>query len=186
MDIIDAGLKFRGARPDGGEQDSIDAIVLHHSDGYGAVEDVHAYHRDKRGYWGIGYHYYIRRDGTIYRGREEKFVGGHAGSKSDHNTHSIGICFEGRMDTTDFLTDEQIKSGRWLISDIKARYEIKEILKHSDLTATACPGKNFDINKMLSQTKYTVCLGEYGTKAEAVAVASVLNKWFDGVTIKQI
>ena len=80
-------------------------------------------------------------------------------------------------------TEAQINAGRWLVSDIKNRYEIKEILGHKDLTATACPGKNFDIGKLLYQIKWTVCIGTYDTKAEAIAVAGALKKLFDDIVV---
>lgn len=179
--IIDAGLKFNGDRPNGGEQKAIDAVVIHHAAGNGSVEDIHKLHL-ANDWWGIGYHYYIRKDGTIYRGRPEKFVGSHAGSNNDYNSHSIGICFEGNFEV-ETPTEAQINAGRWLVSDIKSRYEIKEILGHKDLTATVCPGRNFDIGKLLYQTKWTVCIGTYDTKAEAIAVAGALKKLFDDIEV---
>ena len=185
--IIDAGLKFNGDRPNGGEQKRIDAIVIHHAAGNGSVEDIHKLHL-ANGWWGIGYHYYIRKDGTIYRGRPEKFVGSHAGSNNDYNSHSIGICFEGNFEV-ETPTESQINAGRWLVSDIKSRYEIKEILGNKDLTATACPGKYFPWDWLLAEyigsTRYAVCIGEYDTEAEAQAVASVLSKMFNAKVIKQ-
>lgn len=181
MQIIDVGLKFNGDRPNGGEQKVIDAIILHHSASNGTVQSVHEYHKSL-GWWGIGYHYFIEADGKIYRGRPEEFVGAHASSSNDYNTHSIGICLSGNFELTE-PTPEQYQSLRWLIDDIKTRYNIKEVLKHKDITATACPGKNFDIDKMQSIMKYTVCLGEYDTKAEAVAVAGILKKWFSDIRV---
>jgi N-acetyl-anhydromuramyl-L-alanine amidase AmpD len=184
MQIIDVGLKFSGPSPNGGEQKAIDAIILHHSASNGNVQSVHEYHKSL-GWWGIGYHYYIRKDGTIYRGRPEKFVGSHAGSNNDYNSHSIGICFEGNFEV-ETPTEAQIKAGQWLIADIKNRRTIKEILGHNAVTATACPGKNFPMDKMLEQTKYTVNIGTYDTKAEAVAVARLLEKWFDTAQVNII
>lgn len=180
--IYDAGLEFRGSAPSAGKQKTIDAIILHHSAGNGDVQSVHKYHQSL-GWWGIGYHYFIEEDGTIYAGRPEEFVGAHAGN--EYNTHSIGICFRGNFEEVS-PTEEQVKSGQWLIADIKSRRTIKEILGHKDITATACPGKNFPMDKMLeeySPTKYTVNIGTYDTKAEAVAVAGVLKKWFSDIQV---
>lgn len=171
MNIIDAGLIFRGPVPNGGEQAAIDAVVLHHRAGDGTVESLHEMHLDKK-WWGIGYHYYIRRDGTIYRGREERFVGSHAGSSNDYNKHSIGVCFEGEMDTVDTLTPEQIASGRWLLSDIKSRHPIKEIRLHKELAATACPGRNFGAQKLIAH--YVVQI-ETESKESAEALAKLLQ-----------
>ena len=79
MTIHDANLTFKGVSPNGGKQRAIDAIVLHHRAGSGDVLSIHIQHQ-KQGWWGIGYHYYIRKDGSIWRGRDEHWVGSHAGS----------------------------------------------------------------------------------------------------------
>ena len=48
-----------------------------------------------RGFRDIGYHFYITRDGEIHRGRPLEKVGAHC---RNHNSHSIGICYEGGLD----------------------------------------------------------------------------------------
>ena len=141
MIIHDANLTFRGLSPNGGKQKKIDSIILHHRAGNGDVESIHLQHQ-RQGWWGIGYHYYIRKNGEIWRGRPEKWVGSHAGSSNNYNTHSIGICWEGNFEQEE-MTDAQVESGRWLIEDIENRYDIVEILGHRDIAKTACPGKNF-------------------------------------------
>lgn len=141
MVINDAKLEFRGAAPNGGKQKTIDTIIVHHRAGQGNIQSLHADHLS-RSWWGVGYHYYIRKDGSIWKGRPEEYVGSHAGSKTDYNYHSIGICFEGNFET-EAMTKEQVASGRELIADIKARHPITKVLKHKDIASTACPGKNF-------------------------------------------
>ena len=42
-----------------------------------------------RGWKGIGYHYVVRRDGTVEPGRALETKGDHC---LNHNSHSIGIC----------------------------------------------------------------------------------------------
>lgn len=148
MVILDAGLTFRGPEPSGGTQKVIDTIIIHHRAGNGDVQSIHAQHQ-AQGWWGIGYHYYIRKDGTVWRGRPEKFVGSHAGSKTDYNYHSIGICFEGNFET-ERMTDPQVAAGRDLIADIKSRHPINKILKHKDVAATVCPGKNIRWEELLA------------------------------------
>ena len=44
---------------------------------------------------GVGYHYYIERDGQLYPTRREAQVGIHA---RGYNANSIGICYEGGLD----------------------------------------------------------------------------------------
>lgn len=48
-----------------------------------------------RGFNTCGYHYYIRRDGTVHQGRPLEVVGAHA---APYNKNSIGICYEGGLD----------------------------------------------------------------------------------------
>ena len=148
MQINDANLVFRGSQPSAGKQKQIDAIILHHRAGNGDVQSIHQQHY-QQGWWGIGYHYYIRKDGSIWRGRPEKYVGSHAGSSNDYNKHSIGICFEGNFETEQ-MTDAQVRAGRELIEDIERRYKIYEILRHSDIAKTACPGKNFRFDELMA------------------------------------
>jgi N-acetylmuramoyl-L-alanine amidase len=53
------------------------------------AEDVHKWHL-QRGFNGCGYHYIIRRDGSIQRGRPINIEGAHA-KDFGHNNYSIGI-----------------------------------------------------------------------------------------------
>lgn len=80
---------FRSATRD------ITEVVVHWTGTYidqdiGA-EDVHGWHQ-ARGWSGCGYHYVIRRDGTIERGRPINIEGAHA-LANGHNNRSIGVSF---------------------------------------------------------------------------------------------
>lgn len=98
---------------------------------------------------GIGYHFYIRRDGSIHRGRPENMQGAHAyGANSD----SIGICFEGNLNE-EYLTKEQIEAGRWLVSYFKEKYGNIEFTEHRKVCNTSCPGKNFNIDEIVNVTE---------------------------------
>lgn len=57
-------------------------------------EALEAEHR-RRGFRTTGYHYYIRRDGTVLGTRSLELPGAHC---RGHNKHSIGICYEGGLD----------------------------------------------------------------------------------------
>lgn len=73
-------------------------IILHHAQAKTcSVEDIHQWHL-KKGWSGIGYHFLVRKDGTIYQGRPEDTIGAHA---KGANHDSIGICAEG-----DFMKEE--------------------------------------------------------------------------------
>ena len=135
MTINDAKLQFKSAI---GFRAVTNAIVLHHAAASGNVEAIHKAHL-ARGWIGIGYHYYVRKDGSIWRGRPEKCVGAHTVGK---NYTSIGICFEGNYEN-EVMPDAQIAAGHALISDIHIRYPGIPVTGHRDHDTTACPGRNF-------------------------------------------
>jgi len=75
----------------------ITEVVIHWSGTFldqdiGAKE-IHGWH-ERVGYDGIGYHYVIRKDGTIERGRPIQKDGAHA-KVNGHNIRSIGLCLVG-------------------------------------------------------------------------------------------
>lgn len=97
-----------------------------------------------RGWNGIAYHYYIRKDGSIYRGRPEWMIGGHT---LNWNWCSIGVCFEGNFEK-DTMPAAQVKSGVELVADLKARHPGIMVIGHRDVNATDCPGRNFPMETM--------------------------------------
>lgn len=67
-------------------------IILHHAAAKSCTAaDVHNWHLN-RGWAGIGYHFFVGKDGSVTRGRPLWAVGAHAESC---NWRSVGICFEG-------------------------------------------------------------------------------------------
>ena len=114
-------------------------IVLHHRAGCGDADSIHSTHL-KKGWTGIGYHFYVRKDGTVYRGRPIDTVGAHC---TNYNSKSVGICFEGNFEN-ETMTAAQIKAGQELISHLKGLYPSVEVKRHRDFNSTACPGRNFE------------------------------------------
>ena len=140
MKINDTKLKFGAMN----KRAKTDIIVLHHAAAKTcSVDDVHRWHLD-RGWSGIGYHFFIRKDGTIWRGRPEDRVGAHT---VDYNSRSIGICFEGNFELEP-MPDFQKAAGLELIVYLLGKYTIKSIKGHGELKATACPGKYFPLAEM--------------------------------------
>ena len=135
LNIIEPNYAWNGALT---KRTITDRIILHHAAGNGTAESIHKYHVSL-GWKGIAYHYYVRKDGTIYRGRPEDAVGGHT---SGYNSRSIGICAEGNFET-DIMSNAQRDAIRELVLDIRTRYPDTQTIKHKDVAATACPGKNY-------------------------------------------
>ena len=98
MNIIETNLSFGTMS----KRASTYRIVLHHAAMNGSVEDIHRVHKNK-GWAGIGYHFYVRKDGSIYRGRPEYAIGAHA---SGSNYNSLGICAEGNFEN-ETMSDAQ-------------------------------------------------------------------------------
>lgn len=118
----------------------IDEIVIHHSGGENTtVEDINRMHSEK-GWGGIGYNYYIRKDGSIYKGRDIKYVGAHCIGK---NYNSIGICLEGNFEYNK-PTNKQMGSLLALTTGLSKTYDIHTISRHKDTNSTDCPGRYFD------------------------------------------
>ncbi|MDU2992838.1 MAG: peptidoglycan recognition family protein, partial [Clostridium sp.] len=119
-------------------------IIYHHSASSNlSSEQIHDMHL-QRGWSGIGYHFYIRKDGTIYRGRKEEMIGAHAKGR---NRDSIGICLEGNFED-ESITYKQMNSLVKLSADMIIKYNIEESEGHKDVYNTLCPGKNFDIKEI--------------------------------------
>ena len=114
-------------------------IVLHHRAGCGDVESIHRQHLDQ-GFSGIGYHFYVRKTGEVFKGRPIGTVGAHC---KGVNKVSVGVCFEGNFETEKEMLKAQIKAGRELVGYLKMLYPDAQVMRHRDLQATACPGQNF-------------------------------------------
>ncbi len=109
----------------------------------GMVE-INAWHLD-RGWSGIGYHWVIRRDGTLERGRNEKMVGAHV---QGHNTNSIGICLVGGKysrpndASTYHYTTEQLQTLASLVTTKTHEYPGATVHGHNEFSSKGCPGFN--------------------------------------------
>ena len=140
LDIVETNLDFNSLS----ERSYTDMVVIHHTgcnDIDASAEQIHGWHLNN-GWAGIGYHYVVRKDGTIERGRPEWAIGSHAYGE---NSHTIGIHFSGDFEQAE-PTVEQVEKGAMLIADICDRYGIPidrdHIVGHGELMATSCPGRN--------------------------------------------
>ena len=127
------------------KRNSTKHIILHHRAGNGDVESIHAQHLSQ-GWTGIGYHFYVRKDGTVYVGRPIDVIGAHA---TGFNNNSIGICFEGNFDS-EVMSQVQLQAGCELVAYVRNKYPNADVKGHGDYMTTACPGKNFPIDKIIN------------------------------------
>lgn len=143
-------------------------IILHHAAAVTCTaQQIHQWHL-ANGWAGIGYHFFVRKDGSVYRGRPEDTVGAHAGN---NNYDSIGICFEGSFDK-ETMPEAQRRAGAELVAYLKEKYGISQVQRHRDVNATGCPGGNFPFEAIAA-----------GAPAAAAAPAAVRTANDTAVTL---
>lgn len=120
--------------------------------------DIRRWHREK-GWRDIGYHYVIRLDGTVEKGRPDNQPGAH---EPRINRNSISICLVGGSPPVgsaaykkglgeDTYTPEQWEALRELVALLKVKHPDAEVLGHRDVPGVnkACP--SFDVRKWWSE-----------------------------------
>ena len=128
-------------------------ILIHHTASpqeWTTHTDVNRWHQNRgyslsaKGFY-IAYHYFIGKDGKVTQARSDWERTMH--TRVDYvNENSIAICLAGN-----FEEDKTTEAQRDAISDLllekTQEYGIgyDDILKHSDVQATLCPGENFNI-----------------------------------------
>ncbi|WP_276724812.1 peptidoglycan recognition protein family protein [Selenomonas noxia] len=122
-----------------------DSIVVHHigmaNNDDVSAETVHQWHLNN-GWSGIGYHFLIRKDGTIEEGRPLGTVGAHVYGE---NRHTVGINLVGNFESA-VPTEAQKTAAAHLIASLCTVYQLDPVWEstvkgHCDLNATACPGR---------------------------------------------
>ena len=96
-----------------------------------------------RGFYDIGYHFYIRKDGKKTQHRMLLEVGAHC---IPYNRCSIGICYEGGLDEhgkpANTLTKEQEERITDLLFNLHKLFPKAKIVGHRDLPGASpkeCP-----------------------------------------------
>ena len=138
---IDYGLEFDSLT----QREATKMIVIHHTgnpyDDDLSAKTLHASHR-AQGWAGIGYHFVVRKDGTIELGRPDIAVGAHA---EGFNYCSIGVHVCGNFNIAE-PTEAQLNALPMLLADICDAYGLiasdSVVMGHRDLMATECPGNN--------------------------------------------
>ena len=135
---IESGMKMRA--------DAVHYLIVHCS----ATRETQDYTAEQlradhlsRGFIDVGYHYYIRRDGTVTQHRRLDEVGAHC---RPFNRCSIGICYRGGLDHSgnpkDTRTMQQRSALVALLRDLKVRFPKSFIRGHCEMpgaTPKDCP-----------------------------------------------
>ena len=140
-----ANVSGQGYSGYGPKRSATNRLIIHHTAGNKGIDpsaaEIDKMHKGN-GWSGIGYHFVIRKNGSIERGRAEDEQGAHA---EGANKDSIGIHVGGNFEL-ESPTDKQIASLVNLIKQLCKKYNIpidrKHILGHREVGQTACPGNN--------------------------------------------
>ena len=151
---------------------TIDKIIIHCSDSpegrNDTAADIRRWHK-ARGFRDIGYHYVIDLDGTVEEGRPLAQAGAHC---TDHNSHSIGICYIGGaywrdgvnkqgkpnkgkdgkkvLLPKDTRTEAQSLAMADLVKNLLTRFPKTTVHGHGEFAAKACPC--FDVQEWVKNS----------------------------------
>jgi N-acetylmuramoyl-L-alanine amidase len=126
-------------------------IILHTAawPGDPGIEDIRRVHVDENGWSAVGYHYLIRKDGTLEKGRPEELAGAHCRNKN-MNKKSIGICLSGHHDIEE-PTEEQLSVLGFIVYRLRNHYDIPlyNVIGHREAGANkTCPGTKVDMDEI--------------------------------------
>lgn len=115
------------------------------------AKEIERWHRN-RGFFTIGYHFVIRRDGTWEVGRPLEQPGAHA---VGHNKHSIGICIVGGLNEKGQpeanYTEAQWNTLKELVTYLRNLFPGVAVIGHRDVAAKDCPC--FNVQEWLATLK---------------------------------
>jgi len=124
---------------------AITHLAIHHSAAPANItpEQVATYHVRNAGWPGIGYHFYVEPDGTIYQTNRLETKSYHVGNS---NSYAVGICVSGRF-TGVIPTPNQIAQTGQLSAWLAQKLNIpsQNIIGHREFpnNHTECPGNDW-------------------------------------------
>ena len=126
--------------------EKVNFIVVHCADTTDSMnvtkEDLHRWHVKENGWSDIGYHHFIKFDGSVHHCRPVKYQGAHCKAVNDK---SLAICLEGGHKGVNNFTTIQKRMLRLLIDEIKSTYPNAAVVGHNHFDDKACP--SFDVTK---------------------------------------
>ncbi len=165
----------------------VDRVFLHCSasdnPGHDSIEVMRDWHVNGNNWSDVGYHYFIRKNGTVEEGRSlEKTPAAQKG----HNQSTIAICCHGLK--VEKFTTEQYKSVIDLCRQIKDAYEGEVTFHgHCEVSAKTCPVYPYQDVLGLDEDGYMVeAVNPTPTLADDVAVNDlpVLRLFSRGASVK--
>lgn len=116
------------------------------------VDDIRVMHL-KRGFFDVGYHYVIKRDGTVQPGRPLDRQGAHV---AGYNHLSVGVALVGGVKEDgvtpeDNFTAAQFESLKSVLAELREKFPHAEVLGHRDMPNVhkACP--SFDVRHEIAE-----------------------------------
>ena len=153
------------------------------------AETINQWHLD-RGWSGIGYHYVVRKDGTVELGRP--IAKDPAGIKG-HNSNAVAVCYVGGLaedgsSEFDALPEVQYEALVALIKHIHAQIPNAEIVGHSELAAKDCPC--LDMDKLRAADNSTYMISSEGRQllldiqTELDDTDTISEEFIDGILVE--
>lgn len=106
------------------------------------VKEIRSWHK-RKGWSDIGYHYVIRRDGRVEKGRPDSRAGAHV---RNHNRDSLGISLVGGVNERTLKPENNYTEAQWrslerLLKTLSAKHPKANVRGHRDFprVAKACP-----------------------------------------------
>jgi N-acetyl-anhydromuramyl-L-alanine amidase AmpD len=130
------------------------------------VKEIDEWHRAKGWFNGCGYHYVIRRDGTVETGPRKSAAGYHPGAHCRGlNQISIGVCLVGGVRRNDKkkvngwentrphnnFTKAQFSALRELIFNLKQEFPRVRVIGHRDVPGVLKDCPCFDVLSWLGE-----------------------------------
>ena len=136
--------------------EQINSIVIHCTKTPPAqnigLEELYRLHR-KQGMLDVSYHYIIKIDGSLQKGRQDNTQGAHT---QGHNKDSLAICLVGGVNSRgkpeDTYTLAQYVTLASVVQVLTCQHPAAEVLGHQDYPNcnTACP--SFDVRTWYAET----------------------------------
>lgn len=125
----------------------IDEVILHCTDTPMSfectIDDIRDWHL-ARGFYDVGYHAYIDRNGFVWYGRDLDRAGAHTKGR---NATTIGVCFEGGMDAGWEPTPEQVEAYMHYEEELFNEFGKLPVNPHNKYSDKTCPNFSIDILK---------------------------------------